>query len=177
MKKSRILLLLSIPFLLLFYGGCDLLNGVDEVTFDTSFQGDIAVDVSGTNRNESFNESILIDPTSDDQVAKYLDKIKGFDIKSVTAEVIKISEDLTLVTAKVEIFNQSKQAVWNYSDVYLTPGAFLTMNNNNGQWDTVSQILMDKLPFTVNLSGEVDKSNVSFTLRITIETTVTAEAL
>jgi len=48
----------------------------------------------------------------------------------------------------------------------------------SGQWDTVSSVLDEKVPFTVTVSGETSASSgTSFTLDVTIKTKITANPL
>jgi hypothetical protein len=51
------------------------------------------------------------------------------------------------------------------------------LDNDNGQWTTIEQILMDKKTFTVEINGQADKDNAEFVVFLVIESDITANPL
>ncbi len=161
----------------LIFSGCKKAEEALDVTFDATYKADINIDVPAAVRNASFNESVTIDPASDPDVSKYWDKIKKFEIQAITGEITSISKEVTLVSATLSIFNDTRNAQWTFNNVPLTVGTTLTLDNSSGQWDKVAQILKDKKVFTISVNGEVSEGDVSFTILVTIKTKVTASPL
>lgn len=175
MKKINYLL----AFLLLtgiVFTGCNKVKELADVTFNASYDANLNVVVPST-RNVSFETETTIDPNADEEVQKYLDKIKSFNVQSMTATVTSITKDVTLVTSDLTVFNSGKTATWHMENLPLTVGASIPLDNDDGQWDTVDQIFGDKTPFTVKLVGETDEGDVSFTLKVSITTKITANPL
>ena len=86
-------------------------------------------------------------------------------------------ENVTVTTAYLLIKNFQYQAQWDFENELLTTGKIITLGNENGQWDTVSDILKDGQEFTILITGEADFSGVTFTIKVDIETKVTAEVI
>ena len=170
-KLASLLLLTSLIFI-----SCNKVKSLADVNFDVTFTADLDCvvppatlrDIDGT-----FNTSVVIDPTSDPDVAKYINNIKNYEILSMTGTITSISKDCNLVSATSSVYNNSSSADWAFANVPLSVGATLNFGNENGQWATVKQILMDGQQFTVSIQGETDKDDVTFTLQVEIEAKVT----
>ncbi len=160
------------------FTGCEKVKDIADVKFNANYTTDLNINVTpGRDINGTFSESATINPTSDEQVEQYLDLIKSWEVTGLTGEFLNTSQDFTLVNTEFTISSEDKSAVWQFSDIAVTDGTALTLDNANGQWDTVNQILAEKQTFTVTFSGETDTDEVSFTMRITIQTEVTANPL
>lgn len=175
MKKINYLMALLLLTGIIFTG-CNKVKELADVTFNATYDANLNVVVPAT-RNVSFETETTIDPTADEDVAKYINNIKSFNVQSMTATITSISKDVTLVTADLTVFNSSKTAEWNMENLPLTVGASIPLGNENGQWDTVNQIFDDKTAFTVKLVGETDEGDVTFTLKVSITTQITANPL
>ena len=175
MKKLNRLLIAFVITLLVF-AGCEKAKEALDVTFDATFHADLNVEVPVADRG-SFYASETIDPLADPNIEKYLDKIKSWEIQEVTGEIIEISKNITLVTADLIVYSASKSATWHFENEALFLGKTLTLDNANGQWDTIALILDEKTVFTIDISGSTDQDNVTFTIRVTIKTKVTANPL
>jgi hypothetical protein len=158
------------------FTSCNKVKELADVTFNTSYDANLNVVVPAT-RNVSFETEATIDPTADEEVQTYLDNIKSFEVQSMTATITSISKDVTLVTSDLTVFNSSKTATWHMENLPLSLGASIPLDNANGQWDTVNQIFDDKTAFTVKLVGETDEGDVTFTLKVSITTKITANPL
>ncbi|NOX87064.1 MAG: hypothetical protein GXO86_14075 [Chlorobi bacterium] len=175
--KSLRFLLGGILFTAFIFSGCNKAKEALDVTFNANYKTNLNVDVPAVARSVTFSESETIDPASDPEVSKYWDKIKKFEVQEITGSIISISKNVTLVSATLSVFNETKNAQWTFTNVPLAVGTTLTLDNSNGQWDTVAQILQDKKVFTVSVNGEVSEGDVSFTILVTIKTKVTANPL
>ena len=75
---------------------CEKLKSVADVEFDTAMSTDldIAVEqaVKSTLDGFSYSAEAAIDPTSDPEVKKYADKIKKYEVTSLTVTVTGVSE-------------------------------------------------------------------------------------
>lgn len=165
----------------LIFISCNKVKSLADVTFDTTFTADLdcmvppatARDIDGM-----FSASTVIDPASDPDVEEYLENIIGYEILSMSGTITSVSaENVTLVSSTATVYNSSNSASWQFSDIPLTVGATLNFGNENGQWDTVDQILMTGQEFTVSLEGETDEDDVTFTVLLSIGTQITANPL
>ena len=168
--------LMAIVITTLVFAGCEKAKDALDVTFPADFQADLNVEVLAGSRGP-FYASETIDPTADPEIAKYLNKIKSWEIQEVTGEIIDISKNVTLVTADLNVYSVTHYATWHFQNEALFLGKTLTLDNANGQWDTIALILDEKTVFTIDVSGSTDQNNVTFTIRVTIKTKVTANPL
>lgn len=166
----------------LLIGACNTVSDLADVTFDAEFKADLNCEVlpdsSRSGINGTFASSDTINPLSNSEVEKYIDKIKEWEVKSVTGEVLSVSkEGVNLLSANVEVFSDNHNASWQISNTPLIVGQTITLDNGNGQWDTIDSIMSDKEVFVVSISGETDQSDVTFVIRVTIQTKITANPL
>lgn len=160
------------------FTGCNKVKNAADVHFDANYSTDINVTVS-PNRdiNGSFNESATIDPSSNADVNTYLNLIKSWEIVGVSGEITSVSQDFTLLSATVSVSSADQNASWEFSNLAVTTGSSLTLDNSGGQWDTINKILAEKQAFTVSFSGQTDQDNVQFTLHVTLQSKVVANPL
>jgi hypothetical protein len=178
--KSQIKVL---AFLSFFSGltGCELLN----VDFDTELSSDLNIDVQDSELKSNINAftytaSTTLDPLSDEDVKKYKDKIENYDVTSLTATVISVSKpDVKLLTGTFfEIYDSDDNVRWTLSsDFTVEPGAEYTLDNTEGEWNTVRRILKRNSVFTVASEGSANVNNVTVVFEISIGATVTANPL
>ncbi len=162
------------------FSGCKKIEDALDVTFDTTFSADLdAVVTPGTKAgtNGTFLVAETIDPAGDDDVAAYMDKIKSWEVTEVKAEIISTSKDATLTSLNLGVNNQNHSASWAFQNIAISQGTVVTLDNGNGQWDEVNAILGDLQVFTITASGSTDEDDLQFTIRVTIESAVTANPL
>ncbi|NTV82912.1 MAG: hypothetical protein HGA23_01250 [Bacteroidales bacterium] len=178
---KKVLVILSLMVTSIFLTSCDKVKDLNTVDFDATFSGDLDCATAGVKSNllvPTFGGSVVIEPTSDPNVNIYLNKIKEYEIESIKATITSMSqENVTVTTAYLLIKNFQYQAQWDFQNELLTTGKIITLGNENGQWDTVSDILKDGQEFTILITGEADFSGVTFTIKVDIETKVTAEVI
>lgn len=178
MKFTKFPMALLIATLII--ASCNTVKDALDVTFDTSFTAPLNIDVpEGTKAgiNGTFNESATIDPLTDENVKKYADNLKDFEVTELTGEITSINKDVTLTTMTITVSNASKSTSWTVNNVAISQGTKITFGNDNGEWDTVNNILKDKQEFTVTAQGETDQDGVQFNLNLTIKVRVTANPL
>ena len=175
-------LLFAILAGVLMISACKKVGDLTEVKFDAEFKADLNCEVppdsfkSGI--NGAFSASETIDPLADPNVEKYLDKIKSWNVESVTAEILSVSkEGVNLLNADLKVFSEAHTALWNMSNIPLVVGQQATLDNGNGQWDAINSILGEKKVFNVTVNGATDKDDVTFVIRVIIKTKVTANPL
>jgi hypothetical protein len=160
---------------------CDKVSDLNTVNFDADFSADLNCETSPAAIRTlipTFSSSAVINPTSDPNVNIYLNNIKGYEIVSIKATVTSMSqENVTITTSTFNIHNFQSTAEWTIANELLTVGKVITLGNENGQMTTVSQILKDGQEFTVMITGEADFNDVTFTLKVDIETKVTANII
>jgi hypothetical protein len=178
--KSKI----KIFFILLVFAGlmgCELLN----VDFDTELSSDLNINVQDSGTKSSINEygytaSTTLDPLSDKEVKKYKDKIEDYDVKSLTATVTYVSKpDVKLLAGTFfEMYDSKDKARWTLtSDFDVTVGAEYTLDNSEGQWDTLRTILKRNSVFTIASEGAANTNNITIVFKVNIGVTVTANPL
>lgn len=180
MKKLFIILTVMMVASI-FLTNCDKVKDLNTVDFDAAFSDDLDCATAGVKSSllvPTFGASVVIEPTSDPNINIYLNNIKKYEIESVKATITSMSqENVTVTTAYLLVKNFQYQAQWDFQNELLTTGKIITLGNENGQWDTVSDILMDGQEFTILITGEADLSGVTFTIKVDIETKVTANVI
>ena len=180
MKTKK--LLFALLAVALMIGACNTVTDLADVTFDAELKADLNCEVppgsfkSGI--NGAFSVSETIDPLSDPEVEKYVDNIKSWEVTSVTGEILSVSkEGVNLLSANVEVFSNNHNASWQISNTPLVVGETITLDNGNGQWNTIDNILGDKDVFTISASGETDQDDVTFVIQVIVQTKITANPL
>ncbi len=174
-------LFLGLLFVSVVISGCKEAEEVFYVNFPADYQTefDITVDATGgkVSTNGVFNVTETIDPTTNNDYQTYIDNIKEVDILEVSGEVLTIDKDVMLKSTILNISNGDFEATWQFTDEPITEGTILVLDNNNGQWDAVGNIMLGKKAFTVTIDGETDQDDVTFTVLFSLKSYVTASPL
>jgi hypothetical protein len=171
--KNKIKLMLMAIIAGIAFTSCEKLD----VDFDADYKTTLNIN-SQKSTAGSFSESATIDPLSNDDMAKYANKIKKIEVKEVIGVIKSINQPTVLETMQLSMTaSGASPAVWTFSNVDLFTGASLSIDNSTGQFDNMQQILNKKEVFTVAAVGSTAGDNVQFSLEITIKTTVTANPL
>lgn len=164
---------------------CESIKELADVEFDTTMSADLDINVA----EESLKGNVLsygyyaqdtIDPTSDPEIKKYVEKIKKYEVTSITVVVTKVSEaDVKLLQGTwFKIADKTDNAVWTLpGDFDVVIGNSYTLDNDNGQWESVQRILGRNAEFIVSSEGKANKNNITITLKTSIGATVTANPL
>jgi hypothetical protein len=163
---------------------CESIKNLADVEFDTSMNTDlnVAVDqpMKSTLDGYTFAKSATLDPTSDPEVKKYADKIKKYDIKSMTVTVTWVSKtDVKLMQGTyIKISDATDNTQWTLPENFnVVVGNSYTLGNDNGEWVVVQRILGRNAEFTVSTEGSANENNITFILEVSIGATVTANPL
>ncbi len=124
-----------------------------------------------------FSASATINPNSNAEFSRYADKIKDIEITSISAKVISLSKAVTIKTASIAVFSETRSTAWSFSNETISVGKVLSLDNNSNQWIIVQDILNDKNIFTIFIDGETDVNDVTFTVEVTVKTKITANPL
>ena len=179
--KNLTKLFLGLLFASVILTGCKEAEEIFYVNFNADYETEFEVNIPpsggkmGVDATFSVNETI--DPTTNSDYLLYIDNIKEVDIKEVTGEVLLISKNVTLQSTAITVSNPSHSATWTFSDEDIQVGTVLTLGNEQGQWDSMTEIMLGKVPFIVNIDGEVDDDDVDFTVLFKITSVVTASPL
>lgn len=180
MKKIyRIFILLA--FVSIGLAGCEKIKDINSTTFEPTFSTDLNCNVPMSGKApliKTFTASGTIDPQEDEDLKKYLNKIRKVEVTSLTGTITSISpNNANLIAGSISVKSPSLSTQWSVENVPLVVGQKVTLANKNGEWDKVSQILKDGEKFTVTASGETDKAGIQFTIKVEIKSKVTAKAL
>jgi hypothetical protein len=161
--------------------GCEEVSDLTDVKFPADYEAELDVTVTPSSSDKSingtFSASETIDPASNPDYEKYFDKIKGVKIIEFSGEVISVDPNVTLTSTEISVSNSSHNATWEFFELQIEVGKVVTLDNANEQWDAIEQILMDKEPFIVSISGEANEENAEFVILFTFKSEVTANPL
>ncbi len=145
--------------------------------YETEFDVTIPPSSGGKSINGTFSLTETIDPTTNEDYALYIDNIKEVDIEEVSGEFIVLSENINLQSGIISVTNNEYTATWNFEPQPIQQGTVLILDNNQGQWDAMTNIMLGKEPFTVSINGNVDEEDVTFTILFKLRSVVTATPL
>lgn len=161
--------------------GCKEAEEILYVNFNANYETefDVVVPSSGLKAgiDGTFTVNETIDPTTNSDYLLYIDNIREVDITEVSGEVISINKNITLQSVNLNVSNNSHSASWSFTNEAIQVGTILILDNDQGQWDEMTQIMLGAVPFTVNIAGEVDDEDVEFTVLFTLKSVVTASPL
>lgn len=171
---------LAILFVSIVFSGCKKIEEAFDVTFTSDFKTNFSIVVLPDSREitGTFNASETIDPQGDSNFSQYYDLIKDIQINTVKGTITNpVPESINLVSLNVTITNANYSSTWILSNITITDGYELELNNDNGQFNTINNILLEGTEFTVSVSGETAEDAASFNLEVVVNTTITANPL
>jgi len=162
--------------------GCEKIKSLLDVKFDANYTVDMNVTIppaSGSVKDalSTFSGTATIDPTSNSDVAKYMNLIKAWNVTGLTGTFKNVSKEATLQNGILSFSSDAGTATWIFSNVAIQNDGTFTLDNTSGQWTELDKILSAKKSFTVTFSGTTDKDDFSFTMEIQITSQVTANPL
>jgi hypothetical protein len=179
LKTLIFFLLIGIPF-----SSCDDVESLADIKFNSKLSADMDVVVPNAVSFKttqvatvSFSGEEMIDPLSDSNIKKYIDKLKSFDVQEITGTVKRVSKPVTIESGTITISQGSTSASWNISNFNVVSGAKITLDSAEGQWATVNKILKSKGKFTAKIMGTVDRDDVNFTISVLIDVKIVANPL
>ncbi len=180
--KNFTKLILGFLFASVILTGCKEAEEILYVNFKADYDTSIDVNIPpttggkiGTDGTFSVNETI--DPTTNLDYSKYINNIKEVDIKEVKAEVISITKNIVLQSVNLSVTNTDNAANWSFANEPIEVGTILTLGNEQGQWTSMTNIMLGKSPFTVKIDGATDEDDVDFVVKFSLKSEVTASPL
>ena len=182
MKTVKLFSLIAFILTLTTFTSCDKIKSVADVKFDAEVSADMeTTSASETLKGSSyfFEGSATIDPTSDNDINKYYDLIKDWEIKKIVVSVQSIDEPTLLENAELFLVdNDEQQNLYSatLSNVELQEGTKI-LEVSDADWTEIVNALNAKHKILASLSGSVDKPSINIVFRITIFVKVTANPL
>lgn len=177
--KKRILSVSLLAFVVLF-GSCTKIKEVLTVKVDADFSVNLPVTIPELllkSTTGAFTSTETLDPLSDEDLALYKDKIKGFEVTGMTGTISDLSADVTLTTATLLVNTAANSTQWTFTNLSLTNGSVIAFDNTSDQWTEINKILDEQTEITVTFSGNSSQNNVTFNLEVDFETKVSAKIL
>ncbi len=166
---------------LVFSSGCSKIKSLLDKKFDANYTVDINVAVPALSSIKAvqgtFSESATINLTDNSDVSQYLSLIKSWNITKLTGTFKNVSKDAVLQTGTITFSSDADTATWTFTNRPIVNGGTFTMDNSAGQWTAFNKILSEKKPITVSFSGTTDKDDFTFTLSVSINSTIVANPL
>lgn len=148
-----------------------------DVKFDAEYTSDFNVEVDSSKGKAAFMHIDTIDPASDEEVKKYLENIKEWDLQEYSAKFLNLSQDFNLENVYFRIISGEIEAEWFFENVSVKEATVIVLEDLNGQFAKVNTIFKKAEPFVVEFSGVTDKSNLTFDTEAKIKAKVTASPL
>jgi hypothetical protein len=163
----------SILSLALILSSCDKIKDLLSVKVNANFTVDLPVTIQEPllkSTTATFLTTETFDPLSNEDLALYQDKIKGFEVTGIKGTISSISADVTLTNCKLLVTTATNSTEWNFTNLPLTNGTVITFDNTGSQWDKINEILGEQTEVTVTLSGDTSQTPVTFTLTVEFST-------
>lgn len=179
--KSTGKYILALIITIMIFSGCKKIKELFDISFDVEYSVQLDVIVPPKLNQKaalgSFSANATIDPLSDSEFSRYLDKIKSIEITEISAKVISISRNVTLESASIFIYSNQFETEWSFINEIITVGKVLSLDNDAGQWNTIQNLLEAKSSFNIEIMGETDVDDAQFTFELTVKSRITANPL
>jgi hypothetical protein len=163
---------------------CEKIKSLFDVDFDTTFSGDLDIDIPESALKSAigyeFQVQATIDPLDDEDVAEYIDNIKEMQVNDVLATVVAVNKENVAFESGTffKIADDTDVVTWTLtSDWPITEGTELTLGDLGGTYKVVQDILERKGPFKIGVEGTCTQKGVNITIRLSIDTKVIASPL
>ncbi|MDH4294947.1 MAG: hypothetical protein OEV74_01605 [Cyclobacteriaceae bacterium] len=186
--KTSVLRILSMVVLGLsttLFSTCDTVKGLDDITFNTTLEAAIDVSAEGAGTDVPYEDVIILDAATDPDINEYLNKIKGFTIKSIRYRIssydgpagAKFSGSLgfgeafqSASTVAVSITDFDLELAYNSGQLYDL--AFSQTDIN-----TIQGLLLNDKAVNIYLEGTLSETPLYCTVTVYLDVDVTADAL
>jgi len=163
---------------------CEKIKSLFDVEFNSTFSGDMDIDiqdpVTKSTSSYEFHSATSVDPLDDADFAQYVDNIKDIAVSGVVAEVLFVNKENVLFESGTtfSITDSHSTVSWILgSDWEIVEGTEITLDDIGGGYGELEDILNKKGAFTISAEGVSSETNVAITLRIGIDTEITASPL
>ncbi|HEY9046134.1 MAG TPA: hypothetical protein VIN08_09570 [Ohtaekwangia sp.] len=164
---------------------CNLFDKADDVAFNTTLDHDIEASESTSGTNVTYQQVITLDATSDSEISRYKDKIKGFEVNKIKYTISSYSgafatkftgkfgfgdESGTSYTVSTTITDLDLQAAYTAGTVYE-----LTLPVT--EVAKIEAMLRDKKEVKIYVDGTLSQTPVAFTISVSLDVSIQADAL
>lgn len=163
---------------------CEKIKGLFDVEFDTTLSGDLDIEIPESamksTASHKFEKSAVVDPFANGDIAEYDDNIKEFAVDGVLVKVTYVSKKNIVFYSGTtfSIWDKTDGVDWTIeNDWPIEQGTELTLKDLNDVYLEIEKILNKKGEFNVGANGLCSEEGVFITLRIGIDTKVTANPL
>ncbi|MCK4746192.1 MAG: hypothetical protein KAT15_04115 [Bacteroidales bacterium] len=163
---------------------CEKIRSIFDVEFDTTLSGDLDIDIQEdalkSTNNYEFHSSATVNPLDDEDIEEYIDNIKDFAVNGVVAEVVYVNKGNVVFKqgTSFSIYDSNDKITWTLGgDWEIAEGTKITLDDISGVYEAVADILDKKGTFMVGADGVSSETDVSITIRLSIDTKVTANPL
>ena len=180
--------LLKIVLLIMLTAGlssCQKIKSLFDVEFETTLTGDLNIDIPESAKKSTnfvkFEDSALLNPLSDDDIAEYSENITNFDVTKVLGEVTYVNKSNIVFKSGTSFYitDGTSTVTWIIdSDWSIVERTQLTLGDIGSEiYKEIGEILGKLEQFTVGIDGECSESGVSVDIDFIIEVTVAANPL
>lgn len=180
-------LLVKISLMIVLVAGlasCKKIKGLFDVEFDTTLSGNVDIDIQDpvvkSTNDYDFEAFKNVDPTDDPDIEEYLENIKEFAVSGVVAEVLNVSKEGVIFKSGTSfiVADNNSEVSWTLSEDWeVFNGTTLNLEDMGGVYDAIEEILDKKASFKVGVTGTSTETGVFITIKIGIDTEVTANPL
>ncbi len=160
----------------LVFNSCDSINKLDDVTIPTDYTTSYSVETT----NDSINMNQIFDITSDEDVKKVKDKIKGVTLDKLE---LSVTEYVGVDGNKLNGSLLYSEATSSYplllsliNNLALVNGTTITLSADQTKLTAIQNILLEKKSIKVYLKGKTTGA-ASFTLKAKFYFTIKANVL
>lgn len=163
---------------------CEKVKGIFDVDVETTMSGELDIIVPESAKKAAgpydFSTSTVVDPMDYGDVAENEERIKSITADGIIATVKSLSigdkdiNELVLTEVTFTIDNGKIGASWTRKEEWpIQPGSKLTLEDIQGIYDEVDEILTSVAPFDISCTGKSSLDGVSFVIAIDIDCTIT----
>lgn len=164
---------------------CQKIKSLFDVEFESTLTGDLNIDIPEDSKKSAnfkkFEDSALMNPLSDDDIAEYSENIVEFDVTKVLGEVTYVNKGNIAFKSGTSFYisDGTSTVTWTIdSDWSIVEGTQLVLGDVGSKiYKEVGEILGQLKQFTVGIDGECSESGVSVDVDFIIEVTVVANPL
>jgi len=157
--------------------GCNKVKSLLDISFDADFNVDMSVDAVDSGLGYGwFEMEETVDPLADEEVRKYIDNIKDWAITDLKIKFNQVDPDFDLSESMIKMYNNEKVVSWDLPDQKIMEGSEILLDNENNQWSLLNEIIKQKEPFKVYLTGKTVPAS-HFNLQLVFKSKITANPL
>ncbi len=184
MKRKLFTGVILLSFVTLTFMSCEKLDIPIETTLSTDIEATSATPGESSLKSSnivafSFEGTAIIDPTEDDDIDKYWNKIKSWEVKRIHNRIRSITESATLIRGELIVKDQETKAILftkEVENVSLSNGADV-MNIIGADYKKIVTALEDKHSLEVTIEGDVNKAGVVIVFALGFDVKVIANPL